>query len=171
METISETKSTFIPRPAECLVRDGAPNKDRGYDNVLLGQDFRTPRGAVRWVWINGGMMISRESWRTRRETCSSATTSTMNPSRSHWTGVYAARRLRIAAWAMARPQKINNESRKLKTILLCLKSYVRSTERDAIPSRHGNPMWPLNFLYDTGPTLLLHCTPALSFGPSLRLS
>jgi hypothetical protein len=52
----------------------------RGYDDVLLGQGYRTPRGAV--IDEYGAMVgwwSAGENRRTRRKTCSSATSLTTN--------------------------------------------------------------------------------------------
>jgi hypothetical protein len=32
------------------------------------------------WIWSSGGMILTQENWRTRRETCPSANLSTINP-------------------------------------------------------------------------------------------
>jgi hypothetical protein len=59
-------------------------NSDRGYDNLLLGQSYRTPRRAVTDEY---GAMVERleaDNRRTRRETCTSATSYTMNLTLSH---------------------------------------------------------------------------------------
>jgi hypothetical protein len=48
----------LILYPAKCQDRDEAPNLNRGCDNVLRGEGYRSPQGEV--VWTNGGMMVSR---------------------------------------------------------------------------------------------------------------
>jgi hypothetical protein len=46
---------------------------DRGYDNVLLGQGYRTPRGAVMDEYGAVVELLAEQNQRTRRETCSNA--------------------------------------------------------------------------------------------------
>jgi hypothetical protein len=59
------------------------------------------------WIWSSGGMILTGENRRTRRNSCPSATLSTTNTT---WTylGVHTrasvVRSRRLTAWAMARP-------------------------------------------------------------------
>jgi hypothetical protein len=54
---------------------------DQGYDNVLLGQSYRTPHGAM--IHVYGAMVEWYWQGKTKelgRKTCPSATLSTTNP-------------------------------------------------------------------------------------------
>jgi hypothetical protein len=45
MFSFSYIKKYLYSETSQVPVRNKAPNSDRGYDNVLLGQGYRTPRG------------------------------------------------------------------------------------------------------------------------------
>jgi hypothetical protein len=67
------------------------------------------PQTIYEWIWSSGGIILTGENRRTRRETCPSATLSTTNPTglNSEQTRASAVRSRWLTAWAMARPCNI----------------------------------------------------------------
>jgi hypothetical protein len=94
--------SSWWLKPAKAL------NENRGCTKVLLGQGYRTARGADgdSWVRISGGLItvlvLGRESRITRKD-CYSSISSTINDT---WitrdsTRVSVARSQRLSAWSI----------------------------------------------------------------------
>jgi hypothetical protein len=75
-DTATKAGLIFTLRPVKWRVRHEAPNfGPRGYDNVLFGQGYRSPSGAVTNEYEAVLEMIkSSIKWKTRRKFCSRAT-------------------------------------------------------------------------------------------------
>jgi hypothetical protein len=72
--SISETPASFYETTRHSIPEDS---------HVARSELSHTLWGGDKWVWNNGGMMISGESVIARKNICSSVTSSTTNHSRS----------------------------------------------------------------------------------------